>query len=574
MASSTMVRAATGARERHEPARDARDVEQVVDEARHVAYLAADDGAALAHPGFVQAADAQQVGGGADRRQRVAQLVRQHREEFVLAPVRGAQLVLGRLALGDVAEERDEAAVRRRIGAHLAPDLGAVRHALAVLRGAGHAVAHHAAVHAPRLAVDRFGPHVPVVAPDGGGRIHVRDAQAGGIHLQDGPVAVDQHEAFRDRVEDRAAAVALLAERALHARQVDGGPDALGRAARQRDFGIGPRMRPVEAQQQECLQAPASAQRDREAGLDVQREIGALAGGRARVRAHVGEAHDLAGAPRLREAGAEGVDGKRVAGNAGQAGPAPVARDGQRGETVVDFAVQHARHAQLEPQQGAAGTDGVVGGRQRAQRVRHRQFECGAALGLNAVRRLDDGAIHAGDAAVAVVQRRIREREPRLLAKAVTLHRERQVFEVRGFVGQRAVDDGHEVGPDLGPDLLERRAERGRMLGAEDRGVGVVVQEAQVRSPGDEHRERGADGHRHGGGQFGRPGFRRTERRRVPVVLLQETPDVAVSAESGGGTQNVSHGPILAYLAARPMHDCNFATEPARRLYSLMKCSR
>jgi hypothetical protein len=46
-----------GARRVHQAARDARDVQQVVDQAGHVAHLAPDDGAALAHPGLVQAAD-------------------------------------------------------------------------------------------------------------------------------------------------------------------------------------------------------------------------------------------------------------------------------------------------------------------------------------------------------------------------------------------------------------------------------------------------------------------------------------------------------------------------------------
>jgi hypothetical protein len=61
----------------------------------------------------------QQLGRGRDRRQRIAQLVRQHGQELVLLAVRGAQLVLDLLAHGDVAaldEDADHLAAASRIG--------------------------------------------------------------------------------------------------------------------------------------------------------------------------------------------------------------------------------------------------------------------------------------------------------------------------------------------------------------------------------------------------------------------------------------------------------------------------
>jgi hypothetical protein len=54
-------------------------------------------------------AELQQLGRGDDRRQRIAQLVRQHRQELVLLAVRGAQLVLDLLAAGDVAALDEDA---------------------------------------------------------------------------------------------------------------------------------------------------------------------------------------------------------------------------------------------------------------------------------------------------------------------------------------------------------------------------------------------------------------------------------------------------------------------------------
>jgi hypothetical protein len=74
-------------------AADAGGVEQVVQQVRHVVDLAPD------HPGQVQqlgrgVGDAlEQRGGHADRRERVAQLMGQHCEEFVLAPVGGLGVV-------------------------------------------------------------------------------------------------------------------------------------------------------------------------------------------------------------------------------------------------------------------------------------------------------------------------------------------------------------------------------------------------------------------------------------------------------------------------------------------------
>ena len=84
------------------PARDARHVEQVVDEPGEVLGLTADD--LLRARGLLAAGQraVEEVDAVADRRERVAQLVREDAEELVLAPVRLAQRLLGALALGDV----------------------------------------------------------------------------------------------------------------------------------------------------------------------------------------------------------------------------------------------------------------------------------------------------------------------------------------------------------------------------------------------------------------------------------------------------------------------------------------
>jgi hypothetical protein len=78
--------------QRHQPAVDARQVEQVVDEAGHVPDLPLDHALRLARLVSARRRHLQHRARVAHRRERVAQLVRQRREELVLAPVLLAQL--------------------------------------------------------------------------------------------------------------------------------------------------------------------------------------------------------------------------------------------------------------------------------------------------------------------------------------------------------------------------------------------------------------------------------------------------------------------------------------------------
>ena len=89
-------------------ARDAAEVEQVVDQARQLAHLTFDHPQRRACHLCVAVSDAQGAHGVADRGQRVAQLVRQHREELVLAAVGFGQVVGQLPPLGDVLADRGE----------------------------------------------------------------------------------------------------------------------------------------------------------------------------------------------------------------------------------------------------------------------------------------------------------------------------------------------------------------------------------------------------------------------------------------------------------------------------------
>ena len=86
--------------------RDARDVEQIVDEPREMHGLAIDDVARPAQLGVVDRQARHDLDGVANRRERIAQLVREDREELVLVPVGLDQCSLGAGTLGDFRLQR------------------------------------------------------------------------------------------------------------------------------------------------------------------------------------------------------------------------------------------------------------------------------------------------------------------------------------------------------------------------------------------------------------------------------------------------------------------------------------
>jgi hypothetical protein len=71
-------------------------------------HLPLDDFDGALELGLVFRPDAQEVGGVADGRQGIPQLVGQHRQEFVLAPVGVAQGLLHELPLDDGNRRRDQ----------------------------------------------------------------------------------------------------------------------------------------------------------------------------------------------------------------------------------------------------------------------------------------------------------------------------------------------------------------------------------------------------------------------------------------------------------------------------------
>ncbi|ACG78003.1 conserved hypothetical protein [Phenylobacterium zucineum HLK1] len=145
-----------------------------------------------------------------------------------------------------------------------------------------------------------------------------------------------------------------------------------------------------------------------------------------------------------------------------------------------------------------------------------------AVLGQHPAGGLDAGAEHAPHRAGLVGQGTVGEGEEGRLGIAVALHQEGQVLLPDALAVERRADQGLQVGPDLGPDLLEPQAEGGGVPGAQDRRVGVVVDEGELGAPGDEHRLLGVQHHRRGGPQGLGPGGGVAERRARPVVGAHE----------------------------------------------------
>ena len=104
-------------------ARDARHVEQVVDQADQVVDLALDDGALVLER--LVAAQPHQLQRGQDRRQRVAQLVAEHRQELVLGAVGRLGLARAPLAsVGDVDRRHGNAVdLPRRVAQRLVDEV-------------------------------------------------------------------------------------------------------------------------------------------------------------------------------------------------------------------------------------------------------------------------------------------------------------------------------------------------------------------------------------------------------------------------------------------------------------------
>ncbi len=174
------------------------------------------------------------------------------------------------------------------------------------------------------------------------------------------------------------------------------------------------------------------------------------------------------------------------------------------------------------------------------------------ALADQPVGLLRDHAEHAADPAVIVVERAVGEGVVGLLGKAAALEEQQEAFIPGGLPRREHVlDAGADVGPDLGPHVPRRLAERPRVLCPERHpGVGVVVKEGQVRSPPEPHRIAGREHHPDDGAHALRPRGRVAEAGGAPVGRGHEPRELARSHEQRFGCR---HGGYPSPHVAAPL---------------------
>ena len=155
-----------------------------------------------------------------------------------------------------------------------------------------------------------------------------------------------------------------------------------------------------------------------------------------------------------------------------------------------------------------------------------------------------DRGEHPANDPVVVVQRAVGVRPVRLLPVTVPVHRQQQVLRPRRLPAAHHRDQhrAHDV-PDLGPHRLARPGQ-GRMLGAHQWEIGVVVEEPQVRAPPHDHREPGGEADPDGGAQARGPAVGISQRRPGPGIRAHPPRHLAVPGEGhvrGFGGLHAAH---------------------------------
>lgn len=178
--------------------------------------------------------------------------------------------------------------------------------------------------------------------------------------------------------------------------------------------------------------------------------------------------------------------------------------DGQ----VLRVVGEHAERRGTRLQRAAAARPG-----HRPEPLQHREPPGGEHL----VGGLDGGVEDRHQGAGVVADRAVAEGEPGLLLEPVTGHRQGHVLVVGGSARQRALHERLDGGPDVGPHLGHRAAERVGVPPPEDRGVPVVVEHDELRSDHEQHGDARGQARGRRRQQGGRPLLDRTGGGRRPV---------------------------------------------------------
>ncbi len=142
------------------------------------------------------------------------------------------------------------------------------------------------------------------------------------------------------------------------------------------------------------------------------------------------------------------------------------------------------------------------------------------------------GADDAADPTVVIRHRAVGEGVVGLLRIAVALHDQELLLDIGAFIAtHRGRQHRADLRPDLAPHDAGRLAQRPRMLAADDRAIGVVVEVDELAAPADPDRLARGQHDAHRGLQAARPLCRRPERRRGPVQRPHARGQLAVAVQ-------------------------------------------
>ncbi len=457
------------------------------------------------------------------------------RDTFFQAFVEFAQLVLGAYPRADVHAHAEQAAGGMLL-VHQRRDLVLHPHRIAV--GANVAAAHlerRAGRSAWRRGEGEVGGVEDVLhaqAEQGLART-AGDLAVAIVDPGEAPVPVAYRDARAGLVEHRRQLRGTGAQRQLRAGMGERGPGQLGGFLRQAARIFAERLRMGEVDRQQRLQPAVAQHRDVQRGAQPQARAA-----RRLVETHAalpGEVFPRHAASGMQFAGQGGAERQVAMPTDRRAAVVEIVAMDLEGHAVaVVLAEEYPRRAQLlaEPAQGG-GFDfqGIGQGRQGLAQFQEERL---AAFKTHPLGGLGDDAQHAADGTVGFPHRRIGHVEIDRLAAPVAFDVEGPILCREGLAGLvHPAQQRFEVIPQLPPVLYRRPTEGARMLVADARRVGIVVQGDEFRAPEQHDLRLGRQQRGHRRLQARRPGVRRAEGRTGRVEAEQQFPDRSSVGQEG-----------------------------------------
>jgi hypothetical protein len=222
---------------------------------------------------------------------------------------------------------------------------------------------------------------------------------------------------------------------------------------------------------------------------------------------------------------------------------APVAHDRGSFARRLDLGVTDAPGAELSAQHFGRGQHDLARVRQAAQPIAERQLKGELPFGPHLLGRLHAQHDHAADmvGGGAVIDGAEAVGPVDFFALAEARHHHEVIFlPGRPAARHHPLDLRPHDRPSLGPQLAQPRPEHHRVsLRTERTTVGVVIETNQLGTPEDARRVMRGQQDAHGRAQCLRPGVRRAERGRSPIVVTNEIAHLAAATQEVGIRQSL-----------------------------------